>query len=1320
MLGEHAAGKAGEGGGAVKATPEKSPDSDRPNQSPHEASPEQGSPAPTRAPTQLLASRGLSRQSIQLLQSAAGNAAVSRLVAQRYVAPLSPPASQAPGMRRVNADVASKKEMLAHHQPAVHESKSAQDAAVAPPDDREAQGKVVNSARMNAAKPGEFDKAAFIKAVNDAIAAQAPKNLDQADKFSSSGKAGAIKGAVDGKVADGKNTAAHAITTTTSAPPDTSAARAKQVTPMQADHPPGNPGAPNAADTAPAPQPAAVTDFSQGPKKTDQQMAAADVTDHQLASSNDPEFTGALKDKKAADAHSATAPGKARTGEKQQIAEAKSGAAASGAQAMAHLTATRAAAGKAVDAGKGGAKSKDESRRAEATAALQKVFDATKKDVEGILSGLDKLVDQQFTAGEKTARAAFETDQKRRMDAYKSKRYSGWTGKGRWIKDKFAGLPKEANDLFQYSRQLYVTQMQGVISSVADTIGRELGRAKARIATGRRQLTAEVAKLPADLRSYGQEAAKDFAGKFDDLESEVNDKSKQLVRDLATKYTKALKSVDEEIKKLQDANKGLVDKAVGAIASVIKTIVELKNMLMGVLAKAATAIGKIIKDPIGFLGNLVHAVGAGLKLFLANIVDHLKKGLVSWLLGTAVKAGLDLPSSFDLKGIIQVIASLLGLTWANIRARITGKGIPDQAVTAAEKSVPIAEKLSKEGPAGAEKEIVAEVGDLKASILGKLSSYLIPTVIIAGITWILSLLNPASAFVRAVKAIIDVVTFVVTQGAQVLEFVNSVLDAVIAIAHGGTAGVPKLVEGALAASIPTLLGLLASLLGIENLTNKVKQVFHAVARPVNKVIDKIIGFIVKAGKKIWAKLRAKLKGDKKKDGTGVGENVSPERKLQAKKHAANEAQRRLSQGVEVGEMKTVLQGVYTKYKDDGLSLIRMMRAGLYSFRVVAHGSSGEPSTGKVHVNNEKESDDPEGLRLTPAVVKTFTMNVESDYSQALQDARNELLKRGKKWEDEKSYQLPTDARGVLQWNTGARIRRHQSSEPKTQKTHVHHVDGAHAEEQVTNLFQKADLAELKKDKESASNVSARWEVNRSPCVNCAHYIADFVNNNLRGVSGDAHAEVAASALYQGQTDFTGEIRQAYPAIFNRFLKEKRVLTQKQIEKKITEQQKAKLTNPKTAVWDPIQKRFSGHPASATQDEAARREEQYEGLPEGDVDHRRDWFRIKGGYASGRAGIAILLNRGVSFMKLGPSDLDLTSLGQDPAGKQLAEYTDTELIEKERRERFLAAMDQSIKKMLRLYGAEVAIYLKEQEKAQAGSAASKVEEEGKAGDPGAAT
>ncbi|MFJ9686950.1 hypothetical protein ACIRRX_14895 [Streptomyces bacillaris] len=800
----------------------------------------------TAAPTQ-------DRRRIQHLQRLAGNAAVSRLVAQRYTAPVKPPPAQSARFRAVKSDVAAKRTKLAAHAPPTAESKASQDAAVAPPDDKEAQGKAANAEKMNAAKPGEFDKKAFVDAVNQAIDAQAPKNLDEADKFAKSGKAEQVKAEVDGKVTDGKESSAKDIETATKAPPDTSAAQEKAVTPLTPDRPPADPGAPSAADAVPEKQPAAVTDFSEGPAANEKAMADAEVTEEQLAKSNEPEFTEALSAKRTAETDAAKAPAKGQAAENAQLSAAKANAAASGAQAMTALTATRSAAGKQVDGGKNDTKSKDEKKRAEVTAKLQKVYDSTKKDVEETLSGLDKKVDTAFTSGEKAARDAFTADHKSRMGKYKDKRYSGLRGKARWVKDKFAGLPKEANDLYQESRKLYVSRMQTVISSVADLIGAELGRAKARIAKGRTELKAEVDRLPADLRQFGEEAAKDFAGKFDDLESTVNEKSEQLVQDLAQKYTAALNKIDEEITKLQEANKGLIDKTKDAIAGVIRTINELKNLLLGILAKAASAIMKIIKDPIGFLGNLVTAVGAGLNLFITNIADHLKTGLVSWLLGTAVKAGLDLPARFDLKGIIQLIGSMLGLTWDNIRTRITRKGVPDEGMSKVETSVPVARSLAREGPAGATKEIQAETGDLKSTILGKLTTYLIPTVLIAGITWIISLLNPASAFVRAVKGIIDIVTFIVTQGAQIADFVNAVLDAVIAIANGAQAGVPKLIEAALATSVPLLIGFLAALLGIGGLANKVKSVFQSVSRPVTRAIDKLVGFIAKRGKALWAK-----------------------------------------------------------------------------------------------------------------------------------------------------------------------------------------------------------------------------------------------------------------------------------------------------------------------------------------------------------------------------------------------------------------------------------------------------------------------------------
>ncbi|MCT2593921.1 hypothetical protein LHJ74_29120 [Streptomyces sp. N2-109] len=850
----------------MKSAAEKSPAGER-GAPPAQRTPSADGPAAARtsAPAPVSGKRPPDLRSLQRLQGAAGNAAVVRLVAQRYTEPVKPSPAEAPGFRAVRSDVSAKRSKLAHHPPATGESKAAQDAALAPSDDKEAQGKVANAEKMNAAKPGEFDKQSFIDAVNKAIADQAPKNLEEAEKFSESGKAEQVKESVDGKVSDGKKTSAEDIDTETKAAPDTSAAKEKQVTPMTPDQPPANPGAPSADDAIPDKQPPEVTDFTEGPKQNDQAMADAEITEEQLAKGNEPQFDEALSEKKKAEDHSKKAPAQGKTAESAQLADAKSHAAASGTQAMEALTTTRDAAGKKVDSGKGEAKTKDEKQREKVTAKLQKVFDATKKDVESTLDGLDKKVDDQFTKGEKAAHDAFTADQKKRIDKYKDKRYSGFTGKMRWVKDKFKGLPEEANELYQISRKLYVNKMQQVISSIADTIGRELGKAKTRIAKGRTELKAEVEKLPDDLKKYGQEAVKDFAGKFDDLEADVNAKSQELVQTLATKYTQALNKIDEEIKKLQEANKGWIAKAKDAIVGAIQTIMELKDLLMGILAKAAGAITKIIKDPIGFLKNLVTAVGGGLDLFTKNIEEHLKKGLVSWLLGTAVKSGIEIPDKFDLKGVIQLIGSMLGLTWDNVREKIIRKGVPEKAMSKVEESVPAAQALAKEGPSGLTEQISAETGDVKKSILDELKSYLIPTVIIAGITWIVSLLNPASAFVRAVKGIIEIVTFIVQQGAQIIAFVNAVLDAVVAIANGGTAGVPPMVETALAASIPLLIGFLAALLGVGGLASKVKSVIQKVSKPVGRAIDKIITKIAQKGKKLWRKLKGKDKDKKKGD-----------------------------------------------------------------------------------------------------------------------------------------------------------------------------------------------------------------------------------------------------------------------------------------------------------------------------------------------------------------------------------------------------------------------------------------------------------------------
>ncbi|MEV7043531.1 hypothetical protein [Amycolatopsis sp. NPDC051061] len=871
-------------------------------------------------------------------------------------------------------DVAQKKRTVAKsHPPANKEATSAQNASVPPKDDEVAQGKTANAEKMNEAKPKEFDKEAFIKAVEKAIAEKAPKNLEEADEFAGSGKPAEVKAEVAGKVGEGKSESAEQIADTTAAPPDTSAAELKQVTPMAADRPPGTPGTPDPAKATPNQLPPSATDLSAGPANVNQEMADNQVTEQQLKKSNEPAFGGALKDKQTAENHSQATPPELRKSEAQQLRQTTAQAKHFGAAAMGAIANDRVRTGRQVGGGKKNTKTSDEDKRTQVTAVLQKVFDTMKTDVEGILTGLDKLVDDQFTKGEKEARDAFTAEHRQKMDEYKDRRYSGGWGLVKWGHDKLFGLPEEANQIFVEARDHYVKGMRGVIRAVADTIGRELTRAKQRIATGRSELQKAVDGLPKDLKALGKEAAAGFADQFDELTQSVDDKSTELVDTLATKYTDAVKSVDAEIAAEKEKNKGLVDKALDAVKGVIKTILELKDILLGVLAKAAQAVLAILKDPIGFLGNLVSAVGGGLKQFKNHAKAHLQQGVLSWLLGTAATAGIELPKSFDIVSILVLIASLLGLSGANLLARVARK-VPKEAmaaIDAGKAALPIIMEVRTRGVRALWDDLKARVGDLKKNLIDNLVSYLLPTIIMAGVTWIISLFNPASAFIRACKMIIDIIKFIVTNGRQILEFVNTVLDAVIAIAKGGTGGVADLVEKALARSIPVLIGALAALLGIGGIAGKVKEVFQKLARPVNKAIDWVIDKIVGLVKKVWAKVKAlakkvkdKLKaaGKKVKDKLRGGDDT-PEgqrKRLAAARKAVHGA---LEKGIKGIRLRALLTGIRIRY---GLRVLRIEDQGPTKAKIVGEiNPTFEEFAEKIPVvDKTEEGDDSSQLEGT--------------------------------------------------------------------------------------------------------------------------------------------------------------------------------------------------------------------------------------------------------------------------------------------------------------------------------------------------------------------
>jgi len=796
-------------------------------------------------------------------------AAPAPLSADKLLQPPVPPPgvrpSEDPAFAQVKGNVKGFANAKKAHPTAASKAKEAQGAALAPTDDVSGQAKAAKVDTMDAQQAGTFDKKAFIAAVKAAIEAKSPKSLKEADSYKESGKAGEVKGEVKGMVTQGKEGSAKDIEGATEAAPDQSKAVPKEVTPLQQEDP-GKTAPIPAAGAAPKPAPAEQTNLAAGKHEVNQEMADAQVTDEQLAKSNEPEFQGALADKQKAAEHADQAPGEFREQEKATLAQSKEEASAQTAAGVTGMQGAKGAAVAKLVAAKGATKSKDEAKRAEVTAKVQEIFAATEADVKKILEAIDPKVEKAFDEGEVAARAKFEAFVSAKMSAYKKDRYGGWLGGLRWAKDKLLGMPDKVNEFYTAGRELYLKEMDGVISRVADIVGGDLTAAKQRIAKGRADIAAYVKTLSPDLQKVGNEAAKEIGDKFDQLESDVNDKQNAVVETLASKYVEARKGLDERIEALQAENKGLVDKAIGAIKAVINTIRNLVEMLKNTLARAASAIGDIIKDPIGFLGHMIDAVKGGINKFFANIGAHLKKGLMGWLFGQLGDAGIEIPDTFDIKGIIKLLASIFGLTWANIRNRIV-KQIGEKAMAAVEKGVDIFQKIASGGLAAVWEMLMEKLGDIKNMIMEQIQDFVLTKIITAGITWLISLLNPAAAFIKACKLIYDVVMFFVNNADRILKFVNTVIDGIVDIAKGNISAVVDKIEDALSQMVPILIGFIASVLGIGGIGEKIKSIIQALQKPVNKALDfviktglKLAGPVIRGVKNIGARAKAKLQG----------------------------------------------------------------------------------------------------------------------------------------------------------------------------------------------------------------------------------------------------------------------------------------------------------------------------------------------------------------------------------------------------------------------------------------------------------------------------
>ena len=657
---------------------------------------------------------------------------------------------------------------------------------------------------------------------------EAERVMDQGGGQASAALSGAVDGMTEGAagpLADASSVEAEV------APEDMPAPTEHELTVESAGEAPGSV---SGASVVPPPLPDSQLDYSDHSADSDQAMAENDVTTEQLARGNETEFNEALGARDEAEAHATEGAAAFREHEAGARTDARGRADDAIGSGLTGFHSTRIDEIGSVAGTQESTSTRDEAKRLEITNRVVAIKDRTRADVERILNEMSDGATRIFKDGLEAAEKAYKK--------YFDDNVGGVS---------FFGLFRIGGDTeraFKAARGAYKAEVDTAIRAVVALVETKLAEAKRRVQEGKHEVDDYVAGLDEDLIQFGREARESVAGDFESLEGDIESAKSGLIDSLVDQYRESQERVAAMEEQLRQENMSLWDRIYEATVGLVQKILEFKNLLLSVLARAGEVIGAIIDDPIGFLGNLIAGIMGGLNRFKDNIVEHLKAGLMGWLVGSLQGAGIELPTTFDLKGILQLIFGILGVTYQFIRRKAV-RLLGEETVSRLEQVAEIFVVLVREGPAGVWRLFMEKLGDVKEMILGEIREFVITKIILAGISWLIGLLNPASAFFKACKAIYDIVMFFINRGQQIMELVNAILDSIATIVAGNVAAMSDAVEKVLARILPVAISFLASLLGLGGISDKIRDIVGKIQAKVEEAIEWLVAKAVTLARK---------------------------------------------------------------------------------------------------------------------------------------------------------------------------------------------------------------------------------------------------------------------------------------------------------------------------------------------------------------------------------------------------------------------------------------------------------------------------------------
>ncbi len=366
---------------------------------------------------------------------------------------------------------------------------------------------------------------------------------------------------------------------------------------------------------------------------------------------------------------------------------------------------------------------------------------------------------------------------------------------------------------------------------------------------------------------------------FPELAKKLNELIDAAVDFACEKVNQLAETLKQGITALCDAVAGALDAILGAFQAAMNLAVALANAALTgnwaevgkmvleailklcgippeefyrIIGQGMAVIGTIAENPGGFLGNCLDAVGQGFGQFSGNFVDHLQTGFVSWMTGAMGEVGLDMPESFDLAGVFDIATQVMGITKENLREKAVDR-IGEENVERVEFVWGFIDSALQGGMSGLWDHVKDSLGSLKDDVLGAIQDFLVEKVVKSAVLKLASMFNPVGAAVQAILTVYNLVQFFMQRMNQIMGVVTSIIESVSDIAAGNIGGAADMIENALGNLVPVAIDLLAKLLGLGGVSEKVKKVIGGVREKVDGAIDmmldKVVGLFSGKGKK---------------------------------------------------------------------------------------------------------------------------------------------------------------------------------------------------------------------------------------------------------------------------------------------------------------------------------------------------------------------------------------------------------------------------------------------------------------------------------------